>query len=101
MAHLPFLLSSTLVGFLLCWPHPLLRPLVAVWFLAGLYLGRDFAIFCHYAPFLVLAVWAGVVFLLPKARVIGAFGTSHTAMAAALSLAVAVLLLAQVYRYKG
>jgi hypothetical protein len=101
MVHLPFLLGSTFLGFLLCWPHLLLRPLLAVWVVAGLYLGRDFAIFCHYAPFLVLLVWGAVALLVAKAHVISAFAASHPLTAAAISLLLAALFLAQVWRYKG
>jgi hypothetical protein len=101
MVHLPLVLGSVFAGFLLCWQHPLLRPLLAVWLLAGLYLGRDFAIFCHYAPFLVLGVWAGFAVLVAKSRAIATFGASHALMAGAISLALGVLFAAQVSRYRG
>jgi hypothetical protein len=39
--HGPLIFSSALVGFLLCWPHPMLRPFLIVWVFAGFYLGRD------------------------------------------------------------
>jgi hypothetical protein len=98
MVHLPLLAAAIFAGCLLCWPHPVLRPFVAVWLVAGLYLGRDFAIVCHYAPFLVLLVWAGVAILAANGHAISIFGASHAGTAAAISLILAVLLAAQVYR---
>ncbi|HTC94841.1 MAG TPA: hypothetical protein VK699_15475 [Terriglobales bacterium] len=98
MAHLPLLLASVFTGFLLCWPHPVLRLLLVVWILAGLYLGRDFAILCHYAPFLVLVVWAAAAILVAKAPAISKFGASHTVIPAVISFGVAVVFIAHVYR---
>src|SRR5581483_123478 len=97
MAHLPLFLASIFTGFLLCWPHPMLRPLLVVWVLAGLYLGRDFAIFCPYAPFLVLVVWAAAATLAAKAPAISKFGASHVVLPAAITLGVAVVFIARVY----
>jgi hypothetical protein len=97
MAHLPLLLASVFAGFLLCWPHPVLRPLLVVWVLAGLYLGRDIAIFCHYAPFLVLVVWAAVATLVAKAPAISKFGASHAVIPALISFGIAVVFIAHVY----
>src|SRR5260370_42535670 len=75
--HGPLILSSAVVGFFLCWPHPLLRPLLIFWILAGLYLGRDIAILCHYNPLLTLLSWAlcGVVFF--KAASIAKLGAAY------------------------
>src|SRR5258708_33394051 len=53
----PFFFAFLFVGFFFCLPHPPLRPLLIVWILAGLYLGRDIAIYCHYAPLLTLLSW--------------------------------------------
>jgi hypothetical protein len=96
--HIPLLLASVFVGFLLCWPHPMLRPLLVVWVLAGLYLGRDLAILCHYAPLLTLVVWVAVMTVVVKALAIARFGASHVVIPAVLSLAVAVLFIGQIYR---
>src|SRR5260370_27370758 len=83
--HGPLILSSAVVGFFLCWPHPLLRPLLIFWMLAGLYLGRDIAILCHYNGLLTLLSWAvcGVVFF--KAAPIARFGASHVVIPAVAS----------------
>ncbi len=98
MVHLPLLAGCIFVGFLLCWPHPVLRPLLAVWVLAGLYLGRDLAIFCHYAPPLTLVALAAVMTVFVKAPSIAKFGASHVAIPAVLSIAVAAVFIAHVYR---
>lgn len=99
MAHLPLLLASVFTGFLLCWPHPVLRPLLVVWVLAGLYVGRDFAIFCHYAPFLVLVVWAAAATLVAKANSISKFGASHAVIPAVITFAIAAVFIARVYSF--
>jgi hypothetical protein len=39
--HGPLIFASVFVGFFLCWPHPMLRPLLTIWVLGGIYLGRD------------------------------------------------------------
>ena len=98
VVHIPLLLASIFIGFMLCWPHPMLRPLLVVWVLAGLYLGRDLAIFCHYAPLLTLVVWIAVMTVVVKASSISRFGASHLVIPAVLSLAVAVLFIARIYR---
>lgn len=98
MVHLPFLGASVWVGYLLCWPHLTLRPFLAVWFLAGLYLGRDVAIFCHYALPLALVVWVAAFLALSKATSISKFGTSHVMVPAIISLALAAVFIAQIYR---
>jgi hypothetical protein len=90
--HGPLIVASTLAGFLLCWPHGILRPLLALWVLAGLYLGRDIAILCHYSPLLTLLSWAASGFVLFKPGPIANFGRSHIMMAAALSGGLGVVL---------
>jgi hypothetical protein len=96
--HLPLLAASVFVGFLLCWPHPILRPLLIIWVLAGLYLGRDFAIFCHYAMPLALVALVAVMTVLIKAPSISKFGASHVVIPAVVSLVIAGVLIAQIYR---
>jgi hypothetical protein len=91
--HGPLILSFTLVGFFLCWPHPVLRPFLTVWLLAGLYLGRDVAILCHYNPLLTLISWAAFAAVLFKPGPIARFGSSHVLVPAVLSMAVAAILL--------
>jgi hypothetical protein len=90
--HGPLLLTFTSVGFLLCWPHTVLRPALIVWFIAGLYLGRDVAILCHYAPLLTLTSWGVSAIVLVKSASIARFGMSHTVVPAILSVAVGCLL---------
>jgi hypothetical protein len=96
--HIPLLAASIFIGFMLCWPHLMLRHLLVVWVLAGLYLGRDLAIFCHYAPLLTLVMWVAVMTVVVKAPSISKFGASHVVMPAVLSLAVAALFIAHIYR---
>lgn len=95
--HGPLILASSLVGFLLCWPHPVLRPLLVVWVLAGLYLGRDIAILCHYNPLLTLLAWAASGFVLFRPNPIANFGRSHMAIPAAVSGAVGVVMILVAY----
>jgi hypothetical protein len=90
--HGPLLLAFSLTGFCLCWTHPLQRPFLVVWILAGLYLGRDIAVLCHYAPLLTLVCWAICAFVVHKAKSIAAFGAAHGFMAAMFSLVVALAL---------
>lgn len=91
--HAPLILAASLAGFLLCWPHAMLRPLLLVWLLAGLYLGRDVTILCHYNPLLTLMTWVGSALVLFRPAPIADFGRSHTAAVGALTLAVGTILL--------
>jgi hypothetical protein len=90
--HLPLILAASLVGLFLCSPHPMLRPLVAVWMLAGLYLGRDLTILCHYNPLLTLICWAASGIVLVRPAAIARFGASHIWIPAFLSIAVGAIL---------
>src|SRR5260370_36757119 len=91
VVHIPLLLASIFIGFMLCWPHPMLRPLLVVWVLAGLYLGRDLAIFCHYAPLLTLMTLAAIMTVIVKALSISNFGASHVVLPAVLSLSLSII----------
>jgi hypothetical protein len=91
--HGPLILAATAVGFFLCWPHPMLRPLLVIWMLTGLYLGRDIAILCHYTPLLTLVTWAASALVLLRPGPIANFGRSHAVVAAVLSAAVGLVLL--------
>jgi hypothetical protein len=84
--HGPLFLAFTLVGFLLCWPQPMMRPLIPLWALAGLYLGRDLAIFCHYSPLLTLICWASSGFVLLDPAPIASFGAQHAVAARLISV---------------
>jgi hypothetical protein len=90
--HGPLIFASAAAGFLLCWPHPMLRPLLLVWVLAGLYLGRDIAILCHYNPLLTLISWAAFAVVLFKPAAIARFGASHVVIPAILSAVVGAVL---------
>jgi hypothetical protein len=91
--HGPLFFAFLFVGLFLCGPHAVLRPFLIVWILAGLYLGRDIAIYCHYAPLLTLLSWtaAGAVFIKPAP--IARFGASHPVVSATLSALLAALLI--------
>jgi hypothetical protein len=90
--HGPLIFAFSLVGFFLCWPHPILRPLLVVWVLAGLYLGRDIAILCHYTPLLILICWAASAVVLFRPASIVRFGAAHVLLSALLSAAVGTIL---------
>ena len=91
--HGPLILAAVMVGYFLCWPHPMLRPLLMMWVIAGLYLGRDIAILCHYNPLLALGSWAAFGLTLFKPAAFARFGTAHLAVAAVLSLVLGAILL--------
>jgi hypothetical protein len=90
--HVPLLFVFTLTGFSLCWQHLFERPFMIVWVLAGLYLGRDIAVYCHYAPVLTLVSWAVCVLVVNKAKSVAAFGAAHGFLSGMFSLAAALLL---------
>ena len=89
--HLPVILCAGIVGYLLCWPHPVLRLLLLVWIVAGVYLGRDFAIICHYALPLALVAWIALFLLAAKGRAIARFGDFHPLISVLLSVGVTAL----------
>lgn len=85
--HLPLFFIFALTGFLLCGASVLLL----VWLIAGLYIGRDIAIFSHYAPVLLLVIWGAMLWLSSAARAIAQFGRLHPQTALLLTLAVLAL----------
>jgi hypothetical protein len=91
--HGPLILAFSIAGFVLCWPHPVLRAFLIVWVLAGLYLGRDIAILCHYNPLLILIPWAAFAAVMFKTASIARFGAAHIFVSAALSIALGLALL--------
>ena len=91
--HGPLIFAATMVGFFLCWPHVGLRPIVIIWALAGLYLGRDIAVLCHYNPLLTLICWGAFALVLAKPVAIARFGASHIVISTLLSAAVGSVLL--------
>jgi hypothetical protein len=90
--HGPLILASAFVGFVLCWPHPALRPLTIIWVLAGLYLGRDIAVLCHYNGLLTLVSWGASALVFIKPAPIARFGAAHIVVSALLSAALGIVL---------
>lgn len=78
-AHLPFLVALSATGVSLCGSTGALRPLVLVWMVAGLFIGRDLAIVCHYAPFLLLVIWAAMYAVIVESQRLATFGRQHPA----------------------
>ncbi len=64
LVHLPVCGLFWAVGFLLFNGTMPLLPVLLIFFVSGIYLGRDFAVYCHYAPLFALLV---VVFVLLSA----------------------------------
>jgi hypothetical protein len=91
--HLPIIIAFTAMAFLLCGPHPALQPLIALWFIAGVYFGRDIAILCHYMPLLTLICWAVTAAVIIWPKPIRNFGAAHPLFSLALSLGVLAFLL--------
>jgi hypothetical protein len=75
VAHFAFFVAIVFLGLLLCGPTPLL----VIWAAAGLYLGRDLAILCHYAPVLFLLILAALVAAFMAAKPVAVFGRQHPA----------------------
>ncbi len=80
-----------MTGIPLCGTDPLSRPLIAVWIIAGLYLGRDFAVFCHYAPVLLVIIWAAMYAAFTESRRLALCGQQHPTIAALLTAMVLAL----------
>lgn len=97
--HVPVILCAAGFGYLLCWPHPLLRPLLLIWLVAGVYLGRDFAVLCHYAIPLALLPWIALFVLSAKAHALAQFGVSHRFIAALISTAMGILVMSFAYLF--
>jgi hypothetical protein len=90
--HGPLIFTFILAGYFLCWPHLLLRPFLILWMVAGLYLGRDITILCHYNPLLTLISWAAFALVLFKPGSIARFGASHVIIPAILSAVIGLIL---------
>jgi hypothetical protein len=61
IVHLPVMLLFLLVGARLTFWNPILYPLFLVHLMAGVYMGRDIAIFGHYNPLIPLGVVAALL----------------------------------------
>ncbi len=97
--HLPVIIMALVTGMMLCLPNPALKALLAVWIIAGLYLGRDFAILCHYAPVLTLLTWAvfiAFIIYVPRFKGVGA---AHPNLALGFSLAILAVQILVFWRY--
>jgi hypothetical protein len=90
-AHVPFLAALAMTGILLCGSNPLLCPLVIVWLVAGLFLGRDLAIICHYAPPLLLLIWAAMYAVVAESKPLRAIGRQHPVVGVLLTILVLAL----------
>jgi hypothetical protein len=63
-----------------------------IWVLAGLYLGRDIAVLCHYYGLLTLVCWGASALVFIKPAPIARFGAAHIVIPALLSAALAAVL---------
>jgi ankyrin repeat protein len=61
--HGPVILLFVWLGAWLCLGEPWTYPLLIVYLIAGLYLGRDLAILAHYNPLITIAVLGGTIWL--------------------------------------
>jgi hypothetical protein len=61
LVHLPIIGVFLLFGLLLLGNVPHLLPLLPLYLVLGIYLGRDLAILCHYAPLLTLVCMAATL----------------------------------------
>lgn len=66
LVHIPVLLVFLSLGlWLFSWGDPwLLLPVLAIYGVIGLYVGRDLAILAHYNPLITLATWVAAFFLI-------------------------------------
>ncbi len=62
LVHLPFFFIFLFLGLYLNLGTPWLWPFIALYFVIGLYLGRDIAIYAHYNPLIILAVILFIIF---------------------------------------
>ena len=63
-AHLPILGAFLVLGWSLCGGHRYFWPLLLIYFIAGLYLGRDWAILAHYNPLIMIGAWLALILIL-------------------------------------
>jgi len=61
LVHLPVIGAFLVLGLLLLGHAPHLLPLLPLYLVLGVYLGRDLSILCHYAPLLTVACLAGAL----------------------------------------
>jgi hypothetical protein len=75
--------------------------LTVIWVLAGLYLGRDIAVLCHYNGLLTLVSWGASAFVFIKPGQIARFGASHIVISALLSVVVGTVLFLVAFAMTG
>jgi len=63
-AHLPMLFTCLLLGWFLCGRHSYLWPLMLIYLVVGLYVGRDWAILAHYNPLIMIGAWLALILIL-------------------------------------
>jgi hypothetical protein len=97
--HVPAIFYTAVFGYLLCWPHSVLRPLLFIWVVAGIYLGRDFAILCHYMLPLPLVALVPALLLAGRAQAIARFGATHVVIPVVMSVGIALLQIAVAYLF--
>ena len=66
--------------------------MMMIWVLAGLYLGRDIAVLCHYNGLLTLVCWGAAALVFFKPGPIARFGAAHMVISALISAALGTVL---------
>lgn len=99
IVHLPVIVAFLLTGLFLLHSNSTLLPLLTVYAIVGLYLGRDLAILCHYVPLLtVISLIGGIVGLAYFKQIAGIFrsipvqvGIDPRALAIVITLVIGTL----------
>jgi hypothetical protein len=91
IVHLPIALFLLALGASLTLSEPYLWPLLLVYLVAGLYLGRDLAIVAHYVPLITLGVLGGFIWLIASPDTLRALlsGSRNPVLSLAITLSVA------------
>jgi hypothetical protein len=99
VVHIAAWAMISFLGLALSLPHGYFGWVSLLWLVAGLYLARDLAIYCHYLPVLTLPVLAGCILVWLKGNAIFGWGERHSPLLAiALTLALTALLLISAVR---
>ena len=91
IVHLPIALFFLVLGASLTLSEPYLWPLLPVYLVTGIYLGRDLAILAHYNPLITLAVLGGFIWLMVSPDTLRALlsGSGNPILSLAITLSVA------------
>jgi hypothetical protein len=93
--HLPILLACLFLGWFLCGRHSYLWPLMLIYLVVGLYLGRDWAILAHYNPLIMIGAWLALILILRYGPRLPAstmrLGTWSPVMVVCISVAIILL----------